>query len=58
MSNAIQVFELRLDEAATAAPETEQAETLVSPELQAALEELDRHLQSFLVEHNRVERLS
>ena len=58
MSNGIQAFESLADDVATVAPEAEHAETLLSPELSAALEELDKHLQSFLREHNSAERLS
>lgn len=58
MSNGIQAFEPRADDLAALAPETERGVTLMTPELKAALEELDRHLQTFLREHNNAERLS
>ncbi len=58
MSNGIQAFEPLADDLATLAPETERGETLSSPGLRAALEELDKHLQTFLREHNSAERLS
>jgi hypothetical protein len=58
MSNGIQVFEPLAGDLATLAPETERAETLESPELRALMEELDKHLQTFLREHNSAERLS
>ena len=58
MSNGIQAFESLADDVATVAPQTEHGQTPESPELRAALEELDKHLQTFLREHNSAERLS
>jgi len=58
MSNGNQACELLADDVAPVAPETERGEPLVTPELRAAMEELDKHLQTFLREHNSAERLS
>ena len=58
MSNGIQAFESLADDVAPVAPETEHGETSVTPELRAALEQLEKHLQTFLREHNSAERLS
>ena len=58
MSDCIQVFESLADDVATVAPETGHGDMPVSPELRAAMEELDKHLQSFLREHNSAERFS
>jgi hypothetical protein len=58
MSNGIQACETLADEVAAAGPEPEHGAKLLSPQLRAALEELDRQLQTFLKEHNSAERLS
>ena len=56
MSNRVQASEPLAENIATIA--SERGQTLVSPELRAALEELDKHLQTFLREHNSAERLA
>ena len=58
MSNGNQACESCADDVATVAPETGHGETPVTPELRAALEALDKHLQTFLREHNSAERPS
>ena len=60
MSNRVQASEPLAENIATVASEvaSERGQTLVSPELRAALEELDKHLQTFLREHNSAERLA
>jgi hypothetical protein len=58
MSNGFEAFESVADDVATRGPEAEFGETPVTPELRAALVELDKHLQSFLREHNSAERPS
>jgi hypothetical protein len=58
MSDCTQAFESLADDAVAVAPETGHGEMPVSPELRALMEELDKHLQSFLREHNSAERFS
>jgi hypothetical protein len=57
MSNCVQAFEPLAEDVVSVAPKIEHGETLLSPELREALEELDRHLQTFLWEHNSAERV-